>query len=46
MKSRFILILFSALLSFQLIAQKNQYIPDKPHAWVNDYADLFPKFTL
>ena len=41
MKSRFILILFSALLSFQLIAQKNQYIPDKPHAWVNDYADMF-----
>lgn len=41
MKNKFILILFYALLSFQLIAQKNQYIPDKPHAWVNDYADLF-----
>ncbi|MCF8380251.1 MAG: TPM domain-containing protein [Bacteroidales bacterium] len=37
----FFILAFSVLLSFPLLAQQNQYFPDKPYAWVNDYADLF-----
>lgn len=41
MKNIVTILTFSVLLSFQIAAQKNQYFPDSPHAWVNDYADLF-----
>lgn len=40
MKNIFAILVFSVLLSAQLSAQNNQYFPDKPHAWVNDYANL------
>lgn len=41
MKNIFAIAVISVLLGTQLLAQNNQYFPEKPHAWVNDYADLF-----
>jgi len=40
MKNILAILVFSILLGSQLSAQQDQYFPEKPHAWVNDYADL------
>jgi uncharacterized protein len=38
--ARFNFILLLSILSFQIFAQQNRIFPEKPYAWVNDYADI------